>query len=679
MIETEISLTSLCYISEDYDGRIWLYRLADVENGLLHTPFKSNRPDNYFENRDRLYRNDGPSVVGTVGVWRWTAIPNRDNPAIDYVQSYFAKELSPIRIVVLPAKTIDEITNVLRNGNFRVEPYFCDTLFCYEENDRLTGILCRSNELVFSEKRLSLSERLYSVPIYSISVDVCFSIGDKNLCFLKSFQLDDPIGFASVGNSDDVIKSILLERSTRKLIKECFGVSNAQWRGIKDLLERICDSSLYEELASRLNCTPERAKNDIDNYISRANTLIEAGDIDADVLANIALNHEHLRKICEEVVRKDWQDTHAKQIAEAKKALDELFQAKLSAEQDIALILSDTTAAQERLKLIREEIAHNEALGRETVEAVRRKIASAQEDMASFIADISAFLPVGALPQGKSSHEWYYEHAECNDTVDEDCELADNWKNEYDALFQNLSAVLCIEPELCAILTAFLYSTYINKTPIIIAGPFGEEIADIMSISLFGISAGRLHLGSGSKHEWENEIRNSAEQIIIIQNMFGSGWEDHLPQTDMKSQKQIIWVHPFVEDLQIEPRGLYNYMLPLFSENYIGGYCNCQITPGKRTDDFSPFTSPRTKPFSVKEIKKVGLSKLTLNRLERILSDAKAILDTPTRDIDIDILFGLLPFSVLTGKASVLKDVIETKQNISGFVKAEAERYFCEE
>ena len=59
MIDNEVSFTSLCYITVDYEGRIWLNRLADVEDDILHTPFKSERTDNYFENRDRLYRNMG--------------------------------------------------------------------------------------------------------------------------------------------------------------------------------------------------------------------------------------------------------------------------------------------------------------------------------------------------------------------------------------------------------------------------------------------------------------------------------------------------------------------------------------------------------------------------------------------------------------------------------------------
>ena len=45
----------------------------------------------------------------------------------------------------------------------------------------------------------------------------------------------------------------------------------------------------------------------------------------------------------------------------------------------------------------------------------------------------------------------------------------------------------------------------------------------------------------------------------------------------------------------------------------------------------------------------------------------------------MEFLFGLLPICVLTGKANVLKEVIETEGGISSAVKAEAERYIEEE
>ena len=45
----------------------------------------------------------------------------------------------------------------------------------------------------------------------------------------------------------------------------------------------------------------------------------------------------------------------------------------------------------------------------------------------------------------------------------------------------------------------------------------------------------------------------------------------------------------------------------------------------------------------------------------------------------MELLFGLLPICVLTGKVDILKDVLESEGNLSNSVRAEAERYIEEE
>ena len=73
------------------------------------------------------------------------------------------------------------------------------------------------------------------------------------------------------------------------------------------------------------------------------------------------------------------------------------------------------------------------------------------------------------------------------------------------------------------------------------------------------------------------------------------------------------------------------------------------------------------------------LSKLVQNRLSLVLSDAKELLGTPSADKDIEILMGLLPLCVVTGRIDILREVIESENGISSAVKAEAARYFEEE
>ena len=105
-MDNEVSFTSLCYIFENHKGQRWLQRVADIEDGMLFPPFRSERPDNLYENRDRLYRRGEPETVGMVGVWEWTATQDLSDPSKDHIESYYLKDLIPVRVVVLPADSI---------------------------------------------------------------------------------------------------------------------------------------------------------------------------------------------------------------------------------------------------------------------------------------------------------------------------------------------------------------------------------------------------------------------------------------------------------------------------------------------------------------------------------------------------------------------------------------------
>ena len=700
MIASEVSFTSLCYITEDYDGRVWLHRLADIENDRLHTPFKSNRADNYFENRDRLYRNDGPSAIGAVGVWDWDAIPNRDNPDIDYVQSYYVPDISPIRVVFIKATSLEDLVEQLKGGIIRTKPYICDTLFCYQPQwGRLTGVLCKSNEFRVMDKTVLLSENVYTLPCYSIHTNDIYNWDDKNLRFLRELQIGEPSDYISIRNTHEIIRDLILERSTWSLFKECIGATKAEWRNSKTLLEKISGESLYEAVSKRLNCTPEQAKQAVDDFVSRASTMIDVGDIDSDVLGRIAIQHDALRTRGEESISQKWREAHAKEIFEAQA---EILVLREKAERDINNVnqrLSDTlkkinSAEEERNGLLEEiavaqndrdkllsEIEQYEVLGKDTLVAVRQRIAEAQKDMAGFIADLSVILPqpTSSSDSGKRVSLWQYTEAPLNSYSDDEVELAESWNDELNAISQSLSCALSVETEFCSMFAAFLYSAHIHNVPLLIAGPGGHDIANVLAVSLYADGAGQLTLGNEFDLDGVTGIENCNEHIFSVQNMFGKGWADIIPQTFTKLKKHVIWTHPYVEDMTIEPKGLYNYMLPILSECFVGAIPALEPWPGKRADNFQAYTSKKKQPLRIAAFKRLGLSKMLLTQLELILSDAKAILDNPTKEKDMELLFGLLPICVLTGKVNILKEVLESEGNLSNSVRAEAERYIEEE
>lgn len=699
MNNREVSFTSLCYITEDYDGRIWLNRLADVENNTLVWPAQSDRQDNYFENRERLYRNDGPSDIGAIGIWHWSAIPNKENPAIDYVQSYYAFDLKPTRVVVSTASSMDDLLMQLKEGLVYTKPYFCDTLFCFSISwQKFRGFLCKAEDFDISDRKARLKPSVYALPQYTIHTEDIYNWDDKHLRFLRNLELPEVEEYYSVGNAYEIIKSIVLERATWPLFKECVGATKADWRRSKVLLEKICEPSLIDVIANSLKCTTEQAKQSLDDFLLHSSAIIDAGDFDVEVLARIALAHEELLSKCEEAVSSKWKEAHADEVQCAEEELvavknkivqeEQAAQTRLSkAEQAISAaekgrneLLQEISAAQLRLDQILSEIERNDALANETVAAIRSKIAEAQTDMAKFIADLSVFLPQAPTEESHSSHSssWKYESAPAVLYAEDDIDLAESWQNEFDAIHQNISHALSVDPELGIMLTAYLYSTHINNVPILIAGPGGPELADALSVSIYAKSAGHLIFGTESNLSIADGISDHSDTIVCTQNMFGKGWVDAIPQSFSGLEKHIIWTHPYVEDLLVEPRGLYNYMLPILSECFIGAIPALDTWPGKREKHFKPYTSAKKEPLRLSAFKQLKLSKLLTNQLTLVLSDAKAILESPAKEKDMEILFGLLPLCVLTGRTDILADVIENEDGISAPVKAEVRRYIEE-
>ena len=258
---------------------------------------------------------------------------------------------------------------------------------------QFAGVLCRANEFNISDRCAKLSETVYSLPSYTISSGDIYNWDDRNLRFLKTLQLVEPSGYVSIGNTDEVIRTLILERTTWPLFKECIGATKAEWKHCKLLLEKICGESLYDAIVQKLNCTLDQAKQTVDDFVNRADALIKVGDIDVNVLAEIAKNHDELRELCEKAVSVEWHNSHAAEISKAEAEVSEMEETISIAKKQHSELLAEIATKQGELDRLLAEIAQYESIGKETLVAVRQKIADAQKDMAGFIADISVFLP----------------------------------------------------------------------------------------------------------------------------------------------------------------------------------------------------------------------------------------------------------------------------------------------
>lgn len=691
---------SLCKVNRpDKNNNIWMRRLADSINGCLVYPDFDENKEQIFDNRLFLFHENGPSTADTIGFWEWKERKSETDRW--FSDSHYIDWATPTEIYVIDAlSTVTEVMNSLRSG-IHIPSYLQNSvIFAIQKDTTIEGVLCKMEDFISrpgNEVYIKLKSDIYTLPYYQFSENEIFTWKKRKIC--KQVQLDEATKKIPVVNLSDTIKQLFIESMQWPIFK-AEGISKPTLQSVKQVIHAIPNCTIVEKISASYDLSIPEAQNCIDQFLQSVDDYIDVTDVDSTLVVQMLTSHSGLKETLYGIAAEKWHEDHIKEIQQANEEVSNIYsnakQRLAKAEQDLLevqksvseakeqrqSVLDEISTARNQLSAIQAEIEKNIVLGNETVAAVRAKIAEAQKDMAGFIADLSIFMPqaTAAPPSRNTANTWKYECAKDGLYSEDDIELAHTWDEEYNALSQNLTNSIRIEPTFGAMLAAFLYSAHINNIPLLVAGPGGAEIANALSVSLYAKDAGHLTLGNEYACDIIDEMKKNSEKVISIDNMFGKGWSDTLPQAFSQSNMQVIWTHPTVEDLAIEPKGLYNYMLPILSESFIGMLPAQTLWPGKRLqDDFKAFVSPTRKPLKLSAFKRLGLSKLIQNKLSLVLSDAKELLGTSSADKDIETLMGLLPLCVVTGRIDILRDVIESENGISSAVKAEAARYFEEE
>ena len=692
---------SLCKVNRpDKYNAIWMQRLADSIKGALIAPEFDETKEKIFENRQLIFCEDSPTTPDSIGFWEWTERQTDSGKWLS--NAIYLEDISPIEIYILDkANSVIDVVDTLKAGIHIPAYLHNDVLFVAKKDNIYEGVLCNLSYFDArpgNEVFIKLKSNIYTLPYYKLNEQDIFTWKYRKV--YKYIALGDPINKAQVYDFTETIKQMILQRMTWPIFK-AQGISRSDWQKFRQFLNDISDGSIVEQLSEMYSMTLQEARDCVDTFLQTVDDYMAVEDFDSGLIVQILSNHEGLQKFCTNLAYEKWCSEHQAEIAKAKgeiaaikeatlqetalaqKQLNDIKQSIVSATDDHNALLAEICAAQSRIDNLCSEIEQYETLGDEALATVRQKIADAQKDMAGFIADISVILPQTqpqTYPDPKTRESlWQYESAPVDTYSEDEVDLSENWNDELNTINQNLVHSLAVSSDFSSMLSAFLYATHINNIPLLVAGPAGRDIAEITAISLFGSNAGHLWLGNDPSNNIAEALADYEEQIISVENMFGKGWHDELPQMFTRLNKQVIWTHPYVEDMVIEPKGLYNYMLPIFSECFIGALPAAKPWPSKRIDEFEKFVSTQKHPLKISAFKRLKLSKLLVNQLTLALSDAKAILNQPSKDKDMEVLFGLIPLCVLTGRHNILREVIETESGISAAVKAEALRYIEEE
>lgn len=690
---TTISLRRVNFPNQHDD--IWLERIADLDGESLSVFSQNEAAEPISSNRKLIFRSDGPDTPYLIGFWEWYDYAQQRDGATKWrTEASYIEDISPVELFPICdkyARTIDLI-GLLKKG-VDIPTYLCfPCLFTgsMEPGDCVEAILYQKSDFDIRESEqkgfhhISLKQIVYSVTCYSITTADC--IGWKNRKILRTVRLDKYSSpkIIPIIDADTLVKKAIASRMTKNLYKDNIGGTIKEWRECKDLFQLVCSPTLYEDIAGMLHCSIQQAKENVDLFISRINSNFDLGDIDSDVLARIAMNHDGLRTQCEAAVEEHWKTTHAEALAEAQIELDQKKQAaenivneyksqfekikadKKNAEEAYQKILTETAEAQAKLDQLLKEIEKYETLGANAVQAIRDKIGSAQQDMAGFIAELSTFMPQQCVQSG-STNRWTFTPGEVCHRMD-NLEGCSSWTDTFELLCDNLQ-LAGIGSQWTTMLSSFLYSSYLNRMPLLLAGPNAKAIADALSMTICGQKIDLLTCCGEQDAEAISGFVDS--DMAAVQNPFHPDWVSCISHSN---NGFALWLHPFTEDLQIEPRSLYHYAYPVFTECFVDQLPSVEnMDAGQEMveyDEFKPDPKYRAK---MGPVKKLGLSRLMLSRLEKVLADAKCI--GSISDTSMECLFGMLPMCVLSGKQEALAELLDSEKNIKSEVQAELQRY----
>ena len=207
-------------------------------------------------------------------------------------------------------------------------------------------------------------------------------------------------------------------------------------------------------------------------------------------------------------------------------------------------------------------------------------------------------------------------------------------------------------------LAAYMYASFLADSPLMIIGPSASNIVDAFSGAMFGCTAGILECEESYNSEVVKKCYESGDRVVKIINPFNHNWIARIPDIVKHSDIFFIAVYPYSEDVQIEPKSMFNYMLPVFTEIFIDKEPIRDIQGGHLTNEYENFQLVEPLRLHTRILKNLHISLFTRNKIQMLLSNLHGMLKDES--VDFDIVFLLLPYAYVTMQLPVLLDAIQS-------------------
>lgn len=634
------------------DGYVRLKRLSDIQYDEITEGYLEE-----FPTQRELFsdQKSGAFPEGYVGVWDWHVIPNKKDPSRDFIETSYSSS-QPTQIIIF--KECDSIENVIKKLIVGTsEKIYCEgVLFAYWNGKKYEGVYCRPKDLDVKIDRISLKQDVFRLPVFEVFASMLYQVGDCQVCTVLNFGM--PTKIVNVKDSIDVLKALLRKRLTWATSKQR-GITKATHQQITAYLQELPNEDFVQELAIQCNCTEDEANELIRKFEQDAGSYLSATDIEDEMLSRLIQQNSELEKRCKDLLTTEWEKENSEKIQRAE---NELMQRKNASEDEriqLEWLTKKYEAIEQKLKESNEKLEEREQLAAEVEQKVEERIAKAQKNAADFIAAQAFLYQIDRVAEKQTVSTTVLSSFASGKSMDDRLAVLKNPGDVVEYLSDNLKEA-GVQESYSRGLAAYLYSAYRYRTPVLLAGPNGLAIAEAFSATLFSRTVAILSCVGDYTEKICKVCEESEDNVVAITNPFCAGWAQQLPTAVFNSEKFFFLLSPYVEDLQVEPMGISNYVLPLITEFLIDKKPSSAFIGCERSPDLDGLPRPKVRPIHKNLLTNLGYSTLAKNNLWSVFANMESMLKGETTDtVGHRYLFGLLPFAVVAGKANLLMEQLE--------------------
>lgn len=659
---------SICKIDSTCN---YVIRLADItEDGYIKKFIQNEDEDKYFANRKKIYRKDGPKNNEGVAVWDWSS-ECIANDVRDYVKSKYIGFIVPIEIILVSnCYSTKDLIYILQNEGVYVENYLTKCLLSIKrDNERIEAVFLEEKDYKISNCRLKINEDVFRVRVYTFNKNQVVELDNQKEYYYK-VEMGIPDRVEKICSDYEIVRYVILNNGNWSLFKD-FGLTRNEWQLAKNFIKRLSNENLIKNIAHNVECSSEKAEYLLDEFKANVDKYIDGNTIEDSVLSAVIRRNDDLMLRCQSLLKEEWEANNEEIISAERDKINKVREEFTNKKSELDRVRHKLQEYENKLVDVQKRIASKNQLTESIEKEVQKRIKQAKSEVDKFITDIFFSNAYLTLDNQHGYGNDICGERSCKKTVssiisrgivlDKQCVFKnDTWKDVLELIEANLEKE-GVKKEYSSPFAGFLYSAYLQHIPVLLAGPNSSEIADAVSVAMLGCTPDVLNcIGEPDIGDLEKAFAAS-NGIIKIKNAFNSTWMPHILDFSTNTEKYCFLVHPYVEDLIIEPKGLFSYIMPVFTELLIDEIPSniMEMERGIKGEAFDGFNFDITNHVRNNTIlKHIKLSSIVKKKFAGVLNNMKKMIDK--KDInDYSVMFAVLPYAYVTNQLPILLDKLQ--------------------